>query len=181
VDLAVLVDHVGTLVRVGGLITGVTSGGFTLDDGTATASVVLNGDAAAFLKLLHPGDAIGLAGRVERVEQGIRIVVSNPAGLVRLGALGEAVPIAATAPLPPEAGTQGNADAAGTPTAAGLGDPFRSLGGSWPGILGLIVVSAASLAMTIARRQRAHRRLIAAIATRVGGLRQPPSTPVQGR
>ena len=181
VDLAVLVDHVGTLVRVGGLIAGVTSGGFTLDDGTATASVVLNGDAAAFLELLHPGDAIGLVGRVERVEPGFRIVVTNPAGLVRLGALGEAVPIAATAPLPPEAGTQGKADADGTPTAAGLGDPFRSLGGTWPGILGLIVVSAASLAMTIARRQRAHRRLIAAIATRVGGLRPPPSTPLQGR
>ena len=181
VDLAVFVDHVGTLVRVGGLITGVTSGGFTLDDGTATASVVLNGDAAAFLELLHPGDAIGLVGRVERVEPGFRIVVTNPAGLVRLGALGEAVPIAATAPLPPEAGTQGKADADGTPTAAGLGDPFRSLGGTWPGILGLIVVSAASLAMTIARRQRAHRRLIAAIATRVGGLRPPPSTPFQGR
>ena len=64
VDLATLDDHVGAIVRVGGLVVAKTADGFTLDDGTAIGRVQLGGEAAAFLGLIETGDALGIVGRV---------------------------------------------------------------------------------------------------------------------
>ena len=98
VDLATLSEHIGLMVRVGGLVDEVDTDGCALDDGTAKVWIILEGDAAAFLPLLQRGDAIGLVGRVVADSTrpgGARIVVNDPSGIVRLGALGEVVPIAA--------------------------------------------------------------------------------------
>ena len=55
-------DRLGGTVRVGGLVTAVDAGGIRLDDGTATARVVLEGAAADLASLLQPGDALNATG-----------------------------------------------------------------------------------------------------------------------
>jgi hypothetical protein len=164
VDLAVAVDHVGELVRVGGLVASVAGDGFTLDDGTAVMSVVLDGPAAAFHDLLEVGDAVGLVGRVEAAGTGYRLAVTDPAGIVRLGDLGEVIPIGAV--VSPAAATGG-----GPSTAAALQGITAPSG--LPGILGLLVISALSISLTVARRRQARRRLVAVVASRLAGLRAP--------
>ena len=165
VDLAALADHVGELVRIGGLVAGLTADGFTLDDGTAIGTIRLAGQAAAFHDLLEAGDAIGLVGRVERATGGYGLLVDDPAGLVRLGDLGEVVPIAATATIAPGSDPAGHAS-----TTAGLGGSL-GIGPGLPGLVGLLLVSMASLGLTFARRRQAHRRLVAVISSRVAALR----------
>jgi LPXTG-motif cell wall-anchored protein len=164
-DLAVLADHVGALVRVGSLVVDVGAGEFRLDDGTAVGSVVLRGEAAAFLGLLHPGDAIGLVGRVERAGPGLRVGVDDPDGLVRLGGLGEIVPIAATSGLGPSA-----APGSVPGSSAAPGQPTGTAGDGWPLVIGLIVASVAALGTTLVRRRRANRRLAEVVLGRVAGL-----------
>ena len=183
VDLAALADHAGDLVRTGGLIAAITSDGFSLDDGTAIVPLVLIGEAAAFRNLLHAGDALGLVGRVEPSASGFRLIVEDPAGLVRLGALGEAVPIAAIAPgLSNVADPLEGAPSGGTVNAsAGMDDPLRGFAGGWAGAVSLLLVGAASLAATLARRRRAHRRLVAVLAARIGGLRASAAPANPGR
>jgi hypothetical protein len=93
VDLANLGGHVGETVRVGGLVAELAADGFTLDDGTAIGRVVLTGEAADYLPLIDPGDALNATGRVEKDGEEPRVVVTDAAGLVRVGDL-----TAATAP-----------------------------------------------------------------------------------
>jgi hypothetical protein len=168
IDLGTLGEHVGQTVRVAGLVEARTVHGFTLDDGTALGLVELSGELAAFLDLIEAGDGLGIVGRVEADGGGDPVVVAtDPAGLVRLGSLGETVPIAAgerpsasvRAPQPVES--------------AGLADPLPSLDGGWLGALGLVLASAASLFVTAFRRRRAHRRLAEVVARRLAGLRRP--------
>jgi hypothetical protein len=102
---------------------------------------------------------------VERDGAGYRLIVIDPAGLVRLGDLGEVVPLGASATLAATDAPSGLGA-----TTAGLGPSFGDLPGL-PGLLGLMLVSAGSLALTIARRRKAHRRLVAVVAGRVAGLR----------
>ncbi len=110
-DLAAL-PAVGTLVRVGGLVVAVDGTSVLIDDGTATASLRLAGDAAELLGLLEPGDAVSAVGRVAEAAGGAVVEVSDAAGLVRVGDLGEALPLAADV-APTEAG-----EAAGRPAGA---------------------------------------------------------------
>ena len=174
VDLATLGDHLGDLVRVGGLLVAVTADGFTLDDGTAVGAIRLDGPATAFHDLLEVGDALGLVGRVELEAGEYRVVVGDPAGLVRLGDLGEIVPIAATATSAPvDPGPPVGA------TSAGLGGTLGV--GELPGFLGLLLISMTSLGLTIARRRHAHRRLVAVVAARIGTLRGADDGPGRTR
>lgn len=168
VDLATLPDHVGELVRVGGLVVARTADGFTLDDGTALGLVELRGDAAAFRELIEAGDAIGVVGRVQRrVGAPPSIVAGDPAGLVRLGSLGESVPLAASRTPAPEQ------SASPAPVlAAGLGDPFGALQGGWLGVGGLALLSSMSLLAAAVRHRRRHRRLGGAVAARLASLRR---------
>jgi DNA/RNA endonuclease YhcR with UshA esterase domain len=166
-DLAVLADHVGALVRVGGLVASVGAGEFQLDDGTAIGSVVLRGEAAAFLDLIHAGDAIGLVGRVERAGSGLRVGVDDPAGLVRLGGLGEIVPISATSGLVPSPAPDSVPGSAAAP-----GQPTGMAGDGWPVMIGLTVACLAVVGAMRLRRHRADRRLAAVVLGRVAGLRR---------
>jgi hypothetical protein len=169
IDLATLDDHVGEIVRIGGLVVARMHGGFTLDDGTAVAKVVLNGEAAAFLELIDAGDALGIVGRVEAGDGGeLVIMASDPSGLVRLGSLGETVPLAAAATSVPSP-----EPAAGAVASAGLASPFEGLSGGALGGLGLLLASACSVIVTVVRRRRDRRRLATAVASRLAELRHP--------
>jgi hypothetical protein len=168
VDLAALGEHVGEVVRVGGLVAARTPRGVTLDDGTALSLVELRGDVAAFLDLIEAGDALGILGRVEVGDGGDPIVVaSDPAGLVRLGSLGEAVPLAADVRPSP------SASSAFRPLAsAGLADPIRGVEAGWLGVVGLVLLSSSSFFLKAVRRRRAHRLLVNGVARRLAGLRR---------
>ena len=77
VDLVTLADHVGQTVRVGGLVAELAPDGFRLDDGTAIGRVVLTGEAADYLPLIDPGDALNATGRVEVDGEEPRVVVDG--------------------------------------------------------------------------------------------------------
>jgi hypothetical protein len=89
VDVALrdLATGVGRLVRVGGLVTMLEPGGVRLDDGTATALVVLEGEAAGLLALLQPGDTVNATGTPDERDE-VVLVVTDPAALVLVGDLG---------------------------------------------------------------------------------------------
>jgi hypothetical protein len=171
VDLAVLAEHLGQLVRVGGLITAVAADGFVVDDGTATVRVVLGGEAGSFAALVHVGDAIGLVGLVEEGPDDIRIAVDDPAGVVRLGSLGEIVPIAAVLTAAPAAdpGSMGQSMTASPPMGGSLS--------AWLLGTGALAAGGVSLAAAILRRRRARRRLVAAVLRRIGVLARPAGSP----
>jgi hypothetical protein len=84
VSLADLATRLGTMVRVGGLVTAVEADAFRLDDGSSTATVVLEGPAAGVAPLLQPGDAVNAVGTPD-VRGEVVLVVSDPSGVVLLG------------------------------------------------------------------------------------------------
>jgi len=166
VDLVDLAGHVGQIVRVGGLVTELVPDGFLLDDGTAIGRVVLAGAAAEYLPLLEPGDALNATGRVVQDGAEYRVVVDDPAGLVRVG--DPTLDPTASSPV---------GESSGVPESAVPGQGGRLAGGllgpdapGAVGVVGIMLVSAASLAVTLLRRQRARRRLAARIAARVASL-----------
>jgi hypothetical protein len=162
-DLAVLADHVGERVRVGGLITRVTDRGFELDDGTALALVRLEDAMAELLPHVHAGEAIAANGVVELDGETPIVVVGDDGALFRVGTLGQALPIGeAAAPSASEAPAGGVLAA----DATGLG---RDL---WPtSALTLAGLAALSVAATIVRRRLVRRRLRAVLVARLAALR----------
>ena len=168
VDLVDLAEHVGQVVRVGGLVTELLPDGFMLDDGTAVGRIVLTGGAAEYLPLLEQDDALNAVGTIEADGGGFRIVVSDPAGLVRVGdpvldALGGAASAAPDSPI--------DVDEPASRMAGG----FLGAGGPGAlGVLGVSLISLASLAVTLLRRLRARRLLAARVAARVADLAGPP-------
>ncbi len=87
VEIGTLDAHLGERVRIGGLVVDLEPDGFTVDDGSATGRVVLVGEAADYLGLIEPGDAIEAGGRVGAAGDGAAsVVVSAAADLVRVGA-----------------------------------------------------------------------------------------------
>ena len=170
VDLVDLAGHVGAVVRVGGLVTELRPDGFLLDDGTAIGIVALTGGAAEYLPLLEPGDALNATGRVEAADGAFRVVVDDPAALVRVG--DPTLDGPSTSPAvkrPADASASTDAEAPVGRLAGGL------LGAEWsgPGLLGIALVTAASLAVTLLRRHRARRLLATHVASRLASLVGP--------
>ncbi len=87
VPLADLATRVGEIVRVGGIVAAVEPNVIRLDDGTATAGIVLEGPAVELAELLQPGDVVNAIGTPEFRGE-VVLVVSDPAGVVLLGDLG---------------------------------------------------------------------------------------------
>ena len=115
-------------MRIGGLVAEPTADGFRLDDGTATARVVLEGDAADLGALVGTGDALDATGLVEQ-RDGLVLVVSDPADVTLVGDLGGADPTASAAAAMALALRRGHArmvrrlaELAGTATAQGPAD-----------------------------------------------------------
>jgi hypothetical protein len=170
VDLARLADHLGETVRVGGLIVDLAAAGVSLDDGTAVASIVLEREAGVYLPLLEPGDAINAIGRVERRDEELVVALSDPAGLARVGDLAEPSsdpPPAAPEPLPAP-------EAPGAPRTAssdsfGLGVPGTA------GVASVLLISIASVGVTLLRHPQLRHRLLARAAARLPVIGRRPS------
>jgi hypothetical protein len=161
-DLGALAEHAGELVRVGGLVVEPTAMGFELDDGTAIAAVRLAEDAAAYLGLVEPGDAVNAIGRVESddAQPGAWIVVvTSPNGLLRVGDLGE--PRAVAAPRPsaslPVPAVEDEASVARRETRRlGLDQLIADGAGGPAGLLSLALMAALSVASAVVRRRRSR-------------------------
>jgi hypothetical protein len=91
-DVANLAGLVGHAVRVGGLVVAVDATGLVLDDGTGTVRLDLADGVRLLLPLLGPGDAVGAAG-IAAAGTPPAIRVTDAADLVRLGDLGEPLPL----------------------------------------------------------------------------------------
>lgn len=165
-DLATLLDHVGQRVRVGGLIASIGADGFDLDDGTALARIVLSGDMAALLPHLREGEAIAATGVVALQDGAAVVIVDGTGTLVRVGSLGQAVPIGGFAA---EATPAPSADGA----VAALAADSSALRPALPpaSLLAISMVSALSVLVTLARRRVARRRLRQVLVARLASLR----------
>jgi hypothetical protein len=181
-DLVDLGSVVGRLVRVGGLVLELGHEGFTLDDGTATGRVVLRAAALDQLALVEPDDALNAIGRVEATADGPVVIVDDPGGIT---VAGDPVPAesttdpgiasGATSPSVPSAGPGGR-------LAVLAGGPFVLDTGA-AGLGTLLAISAASLAVTLLRREHARRRSATRIAARLvvhAGPRAPIAAPNTG-
>ncbi|HSL34065.1 MAG TPA: OB-fold nucleic acid binding domain-containing protein [Candidatus Limnocylindrales bacterium] len=173
VDLAGLADHVGRVVRVGGLVTELQSDGFGLDDGTAIGRIVLIGGAAEFLPLIEPGDAVNATGRVTEDGESFSVVVDDPAGIVRVGD-----PTAGTLDAQPSTAS----GLAGSDSTLSIGADSRQAGGllgvegaGAAGLAGVALLSALSVAVTLLRRHRSRRLVTARVAARLAAVAGPPS------
>jgi hypothetical protein len=174
VDLAILGEQVGGLVRVGGLVTELRADGFDLDDGTAIGRIVLRDRALEALPVIEVGDALNAIGVVERAPDaarasgsaGLLVAVRDPAGVVRVGD-----PSGSEADTSvPSAAAESSAPDAATTQAGSVIDP----GVSGIGIVGVVLLSAISLTATLVRRRRARRRLAARIAVRLATVTGAP-------
>ena len=178
IDLAEIRDHVGTLVRVGGLVGDIGADGFAIDDGTAVGRVVLRGAALEQLPLIESGDALNAIGVVEAAPdaggtEALVVAVADPAGIIRVGD-----PVAETPSIAPS-------DAAAGPSPASAGEDVAMhrasglLDPSLPdlGVAGILLIGLASLAVTLLRRHRMRRQLAARVARRLAGfVAAPPSS-----
>ena len=168
VDLGQLDDHLGEDVRVGGIVITVDGDAVVLDDGTAEGRIRLTGEAAAYLPLIVEDDALNATGRVVSRDGGAEVEVADPTGLVRVGDLGESVPIDA---LPVAA----EGRASGSPTVVSPGTVLaRGEGPAADGALvGLAILAPASLGAAVvaaSRRRRARAGLRARVAGRLAAL-----------
>jgi hypothetical protein len=169
-DLRDLASIVGQTVRVGGLVQDLLPDGFRLDDGTATGTVVMTGEALELLPLIEPGDAINVVGRVDDRGEGAVVVVDDPAGVILGVDLGDgsSPPPSPAEPMP----------SPGMVSTASLGDDL----GAWPtlpgagaGIVSVVLIAASSLVVTWLRRRHAQRLLHGRIARRLAALAGAPA------
>ena len=165
-DLADLASILGKTVRVGGLVLDVRPDGFVLDDGTAHAPVVLRDQAAEWVALVEPGDAINVVGRVERLDgEALGVVVTDPAAIV-LGSDPTAFAVASATPTSPDTIATG----APGPRTAELGDDLGGLPGAGAGIASLVGISLVSVAVTVLRRRQARRLVATRVAARLAAI-----------
>jgi hypothetical protein len=170
-DLATLGDAVGATVRVGGLVARIADDGFDLDDGTALARIQLRGDVLTLLPHLRAGEAVAATGRVELVDGAPVVVVDEAGTLLRVGTLGEGLPIGdGPAPVP-------SAAAGGAPVTA----DSSGIGGPAPvSLLALASLTALSVLATAVRRRLLQRRLRLALVGRLATLRDRPNAVGRG-
>jgi hypothetical protein len=168
-DLAALVDHVGQRVRVGGLIARLADDGFDLDDGTALARVELRGDMAALLPHLREGEAVAATGLVELVDGAPIVVVDGDGSLLRVGSLGQALPIGGAQAEPSASPDPGGGAVAITADSSSLGTGLAPTS-----LLAMAIVSILSVLATIVRRRLLRRRLRAVVVDRLASLRPKP-------
>jgi len=150
VELAELGDHAGALVRVGGLVVSASAERVVIDDGTATAAILLPRDATGIAEDLRPGDPLNATGTVARDGDAWAVAPRSAADIARVGRLGELAPL-----IRPTSG------ASDVPSVS----PER-LGshGDWP--LGAIptALAVAGTAVTLALRRKAALELARRIA-----------------
>jgi hypothetical protein len=176
-DLAELERWVGQRVRVGGIVTDLAADGFMLDDGTDVARIVLDGTAVEYLTLIEPEDALNVIGRVEVRGSESVVVVSDPAGIVRVGDLPTTLDGALAGPGDASAGVPAGVPVPVAPVTADAAGELGFGSGGLVGIGSLLLVSAASVAVTLVRRRRLHQVFAARVATRLNAIAAPSSGP----
>ena len=140
-----------------------------LDDGTAVGRVVLAGAASDWVGLVEPGDAINATGRVATQEDGeLALVVTDPAALA-LGSGLDGLAAGAEPDLSPAPTLESQTDV----QTAGIADPGGLVPGAGAGLVGILMVGLASVAMTVIRRRHGRRLLAERVATRLAGLTGP--------
>jgi hypothetical protein len=179
-DLATLGALAGARVRVGGIVVDVDGDRMLVDDGTAAGRIQLVDGAAAILPLLEPGDAVSAIGLVVGTDGEALVRVDDPAGVARLGDLGEPLPLD---PETPTLAAVGAPQPSARPTLRGPAGALRAIdSGPGPAPLGAPLVAGAGLALlasgagaTLAalRRRRDRRRVAARISTRLEALAVP--------
>jgi hypothetical protein len=182
-DLIDLASFSGRMVRVGGLVVDLRPDGLLLDDGTTIGLIVLRGAALELLPLLEPDDAINAVGHVERVADGLAVVVDQAGGIIQAGD-----PVAPVLDDGGPADDQGATNPGAAPSApsetskqqAGLFDGSTGFGAGLAGVAGLgtlICLSLASLMVTLGRRAHARRQTAARVAARVAAFEASPGRP----
>jgi hypothetical protein len=186
VDIADLAAFAGREVRVGGLVTAVENGGLRLDDGTATARIVLAAAAAEMLPVLRPGDAVNVTGVVETggAAGGETVVVSDPSAVALLGDLGAPDQAAATEG---DAGAGGEPGLGSLPPGAGAAVAAVAAAGRGTGLdvapaaiatLGLAALAGlVGLAAAFLHRRRSRRLFRARIVARLCAITGPRTAP----
>ncbi len=183
IALADLAANVGRVVRVGGLVTAVGDGTVRLEDGTATATLALEGAASDVATLIRPGDTLNATGTPDDRDE-IVLVISDPADVILLGDPGGNDTAAADGLFVPAA-SPGRVDGAvrglvGADAAAALA---RGIGDRPPGaaLLALATLLLTALLATclaayrVARSRRATRARIQARLAAIGP--QPDGVP----
>ena len=171
-DLATLLEHVGARVRVGGLIAAVAADGFDLDDGTALAHVVLRDGMAGLLPHLVVKEAVAATGTVELIDGAAVVVVGDDGALVRVGSLGQALPIAGELVPGTESPWPSGAPGALTADSVGLGSGIAPTSA-----LALAAITAMSIVMTLLRRRLQRRQLRTVLVDRLASLRRTDAPP----
>ena len=174
VDLDVAIGH---RVRVGGLVVDLRPDGFTLDDGTAVGQVVLRAAALERLGLIEPDDAVNAIGQVEMTADGPIVVVEDPGGIIEAGDPVAGAPSGEPSPAPAVVDPSGDPGAFAGGRYAGLTGAAFPLDASLPGLASLLAISAASIAVTLLRREQARRRMAARIAARLATFAGRPTAP----
>ena len=175
-DLATLDGLVGQRVRVGGLVVALDRDRILVDDGTATGRIRLVGEAADLLALLEPGDAVGATGRVVESAGATLVEIDVPGDLVRLGDLGETLPLELPGSSAAAAGVAALELGADPGASSLVPSPGGPTGGSLAANLAagiLAAVAAAALALGFRRWRR--RRPSPAIAARLEAILGPAS------
>lgn len=164
-DLAVLGEHVGERVRVGGLVARTAGDGFDLDDGTAIAHVVLRDDMVALIGSLREGEAVAATGTVELVNGAPAVVVDDAGTLVRVGTLGQALPIGGT-----QRGPAPGADGDPVGPATDVTDIAFGGGLGLAGLFTLALLTALAVTAGTLRRRLERRRIRAVLIERLATL-----------
>jgi hypothetical protein len=165
-DLAELASHRGAVVRVGGSVQSIDDTGFAIDDGTALGRVVLLDEAASYLALLAPGDILNATGVVAGTPANPEVLVSDPAGIVRVDDIGSSTGEESIADSP--AAEQADQSSTRADGVGGLLGPNGPLG-----VGTVLALSLASAAITIVRRRRVRRALAVRIAARLEAIGGP--------
>jgi hypothetical protein len=158
IELGELGDHEGALVRVGGLVLSAAGTRIEIDDGTATAAIVLPPDATGLAGDVLRGDPLNAVGTVVADGAVWAVAPRSAADIARVGRLGELAPIAGSSPAPTDS--------------TGLAPERLGAHGEWP--LGTLptAFALAGTALTMALRRRETlgigRRLVGVVATRLG-------------
>jgi hypothetical protein len=184
VDLADLAAFAGREVRVGGLVTAVEDGGIRLDDGTATARIVLAAAAVDVLPVLRPGDAVNVTGVVETPDAAggeTVVIVSDPSAVALLGDLGTPDQAAGTVG---DSGAEGEPGLASLPAGAGAAVAAvaavgrgTGLGAAPAGIATMGFVGLMGGAAAYAYRRRSKRLLRTRIVARLDAITGPGTAP----
>ncbi len=175
-DIADLAGLAGRAVRVGGLVAAVDATGLVLDDGTGTVRLDLADEVRSLLSLLGPGDAVGAAG-VVAAGTPPTVRVTDAADLVRLGDLGEPLPLsddvvtADDARVPPSEGPGARSPSLEADSTGVAGNGALAPVTSGAGSIGALATAGGMLLLV--RRRRDRRILEARIARRIAGIGAP--------